>query len=141
VCDGGGRPSGTLIAAECLVHSVKQRLVLFWSALLVGIAILLVGRSIPIIDEHRELSQWVVRISVHFAVIVFGRLYQRARPPRWLRVWGYVTWLGGFAGIPFIAISRGPDAFPPLFLVCLASAATAFLLAFTIHTWRQGDGS
>ena len=124
-----------------MVLPVKQRLVLFWSALLVGIAILLIGHSIPIIREHRELSQWVVPIPILCAVIVFGGLYQRARPPRWLRIWGYVIWLVGFAGIPFIAISRGPDAFPPLFLICLASTAAAFLLAFTVHTWRHRNDS
>jgi hypothetical protein len=119
--------------------SITKRITLFWTALILGVAMLFIADEIPLPSDQHGLRQYLFLIPTFAALIQFKRLYRDFPPPRWVRVWGMVVWTLCLVGIPFLVVSRRPDAIPPLFGICLAITLGAFFLAVTAYAFRHRE--
>jgi hypothetical protein len=119
--------------------SITRRITLFWTTLLLGVTMLFATDAIPALHDHEQFSRWLFLIPIFCAVILFARLYRDFPAPWWIRVSGGVILAVALFGIPTLSVSRGPENFPPLFLICFASALGAFFVVVTVYALRQRD--
>jgi|GEM_PF-6414382 hypothetical protein len=119
--------------------TLKQRITSFWILAALAVGLLLATHEIRILHDHFDFTMFLPFLALWPALLLIRRLTTDFRPPRWLRIYGWCLWAVVIIGVPALAVSRGPEAFPGIGVVCIAAAIALYSLGVTAHAWRRGD--
>src|SRR2546428_5278118 len=70
--------------------TVQQRIASFWLLAVLAVALLLATHEARILHDYFDFTMFLPFLAISPAIMTFRRLTTDFRPPRWIRIYGWV---------------------------------------------------